>query len=502
MAEALVGSIGPLNPLFAQEDNSRDIGRLIYQGLTAIDASQEVVPALAAGWKVSDDHLSYTVDVRPDVRWADGRALTAEDVLFTFRVLQDPEYKEPGASYWRQIKVEGSGPNQVRFTLKAPSAPFLASLAVGIIPRHVFGGLAPSQIAASPKSSAQAFGTGPFQVESISRDGKVVTLARNPYASPAPLLDHFIFRAYPSPSEALGALLDGQVDGAGGLLPPQLAALARRPDIQLQEMRTYGYTALIFNLGAEGGFFASASVRQALVQAVDRRQLIDDVLMRRADSAPGPIPPTDWAYEPGLGQRYPYDPKAAEKALEAAGWMLGSDGRRTKGQTAFSVSLTVADAYPYRQEAEILSRQLREVGVEVKVDPVPASILVGRYLVGRRYQMVLAAFDNGPDPDPYALWHSGAEKDAINFAGLPRQGLIDKDLEDGRAALDRKTRREAYSDFQELILDAAPAVFLYEPHYLYAVTKRVRGVRMDAVAEPGDRYAYVTAWYVQTRAAS
>ena len=148
-----------------------------------------------------------------------------------------------------------------------------------------------------------------------------------------------------------------------------------------------------------------------------------------------------------------------------------------------------------------VSAQLRQVGVEVRVDPVPASVLVGKYVLGRSYQMALVAFDNGPDPDQYSLWHSGAPKDALNFASplVPRQALIDKDLEDGRAGSDRKARKAAYSDFQDLMQEAAPAIFLFEPHYAYVISTRVKGVRTNAVVEPVDRFQHVAGWYVETK---
>ena len=100
--------------------------------------------------------------------------------------------------------------------------------------------------------------------------------------------------------------------------------------------------------------------------------------------------------------------------------------------------------------------------------------------------MALEAFDDGPDPDQFGLWHSGAPAGSLNFAGplVPKQALIDKDLEDGRANSDPTARRAAYADFQNLTSDAAPALFLFEPHYDYIVLKRVQGCEAD---RPGDR---------------
>ncbi len=145
-----------------------------------------------------------------------------------------------------------------------------------------------------------------------------------------------------------------------------------------------------------------------------------------------------------------------------------------------------------------MARQLLEIGIEADVKPVSGADLVQKYLVGRNYQAALVAFDVGPDPDLNSVWHSGADSGALNFAYSRGWGLIDKDLEDGRAAVDQQSRLAAYLDFQSQMADAAPAIFLYSPHYDYAISQRVHGVHLNSVIEPGDRFQYVTQWYVNT----
>ena len=178
--EALVGAAGVLNPLFETVDSTRDVDSVIYQGLTSVDAQQNVVGVLASDWTVSPDHLAYTFNVRGGIKWGDGQPFGADDVLFTYHVLQDLEYQQPGAEFWRQVGVGAGGPGQVIFTLRAPSASFPLALRVGIIAKHIFAGMAPAQIAASPFSGVRALGTGPFKVGSLS--SLAITLDRNPFA--------------------------------------------------------------------------------------------------------------------------------------------------------------------------------------------------------------------------------------------------------------------------------------------------------------------------------
>jgi peptide/nickel transport system substrate-binding protein len=503
--EAVAGTAGPLNPLFEQGVNEKEIDSLVYQGLTTINQRQQVVGLLAKGWTLSQDGLTYTFDLRAGVRWADGQPFNADDVMFTFQVLQSDQYTQPTQQYWKDVKVERGGDLQVKFTLKAPSAAFPLALRQAILPRHVFQNVAIADMTRSPRSGARAIGTGPFKVGSISGDRHVVTLDRNSYANPRPNLDHFVFRSYPSLGDAVDAVSRGEADTVGDLLPQGISALAKHPELNLMQIRTFNFAAVLFNLTPDlSVYFNPPAVRQALNQAVDRARIVRDVLEGHADAASGPIPPSDWAYAKPAAEKYRYDPAAAAKTLQAAGWTMNlQTGVLNKGGRDFQVHLVTADAYPYRPVAESVRDQLRLIGVQVIIDPVPASVLVSKYLVGKQYQLALADFENGPDPDQSSLWHSGATTDSLNFTSadrLPKQALIDKDLEDGVAKPDQASRRPAYADFQDLMADAAPAIFLFEPHYTYVVSRRVRGVHTNPVIEPIDRFQYVTDWYATTQA--
>ena len=136
--EAIVGSTGSLNPLFAAEDNSREISSLVYRGLTTVNGDQQVVGDLAKSYSVSSDQLTWTFKLRGDIRWADGQPFGLDDVLFTYHLMQDPAYDQPAAQYWKQVQVQLAAVDEVRFRLKAPDASFGTALRVGIIPQHVF----------------------------------------------------------------------------------------------------------------------------------------------------------------------------------------------------------------------------------------------------------------------------------------------------------------------------------------------------------------------------
>lgn len=485
---------GYLNPLFADEDDARDIDSLVYQGLTQVGPDQQVMPLLARSIQASADGRTYAAHLRTDVHWADGLPFTADDVVFTFSVLQDPGYTLPEAATWKDVTVSKVAADEVDFTLKAPSAGFLNSLRLGIIPQHLFFGQVGS-IPSSPYSGAKAIGTGPFMVESISSDRTVVTLGRNPYASPAPRLDRVVFRSYASLDAAVAAVAAGQADGVGGELTPAQARALEQPGIAVNDLPTFDFASVFLDLDPTHPYFSDPVVRRALTEAIDRPALVRQALGGAGDPQLTPIPPHDWAYSAAAAERFPYDPEAAARALDEAGWTVPPQGLcRSRQGVDFVVDLVVADAFPYRDVGRVLQAQLAAVAICLRLRTVPAGQLVTQYLGARTYQMALANLDNGPDPDQYAFWHSSAKSYALNFSNLPQQAFIDKDLEDGRASTSMADRLAAYADLQDLLVSAAPALFLYSPHYQYAVSRRFTGVRTNPVVDAADRFQYVTDW--------
>jgi peptide/nickel transport system substrate-binding protein len=494
--EAVAGIAGYLNPLFADEDNAREINALIYQGLTQVGPDQQMQPLLAREIRLSADRLTYSVLLRTDVKWADGLPFTADDVRFTFAVLQDPGYALPEAATWKGVTVKKAADDRVDFTLKSPSAGFLSSLRVGIIPQHLFPGDV-ATMPSSPYSGARAIGTGPFMVESISSDRAVVTLRRNPFAAPAPHLDRMVFRGYNSLEGAVAAVAGGVADGVGGVLSSTEAKLLDRTDISVHDLPGFSFTSVFLDLDPKHPYFSNAAVRRALNQAIDRKALVREVLRGGGDPQTTSLPPSEWAYSATAAARVSYDPGAAQRALDEAGWTMPVQGLyRSQAGVDFIVDLVAADAYPYRDVARVLQRQLAVVGIGVRVSIVPATQLVTKYLGARTYQMALANLDNGPDPDQFSFWHSSERAYPLNFSDLPRQSFIDKDLEDGRAAVTLADRTSAYAELQNLLVDAAPALFLYSPHYQYAVNRRVGGVHLNPVIDAVDRFQYATDWFV------
>jgi len=494
--EGVVGQLGSLNPLFGEATaGPNDLDALLFEPLVRVLPTGTVQGRLASRWEVSPDGRSYSFTLRANTRWSDGTPVTAEDVVFTVRTVQDPQF--PGAllnQSWKDIIATAVDAGHVRFALPGHNAGFMANLELlDIVPAHLLAGKTMVELA-SASPNLNPVGTGPFRM--VAHLGDRIQLERNPFSWRRPWLESVTIRSFPSQAAALDALERGQIDGLANLTPSGAAQERGNPQVTVLTTSTYQYAELLFNLKTDEPYFQDVRVRQAIAKAIDRTAIIRDVLGGQAVHADSPIPRSiTWAYD-SAAQQPPNDPTAAAKLLDDAGWTM-VNGIRTKGATSLSFGLTVSsDVPPYERVAEKVANQLSQVGIVAEVRPVTTASLIHDYLNPRTFDMTLTAFDNGPDPDVYSFWHSSqAHPGGFNFAGMKKNVFIDGDLEDGRNTLDLTARAKAYATFQEDFAKEIPAVFLYSPRYVMAVNRRIHGVRLDAAIEPEERFAYVSDWY-------
>jgi peptide/nickel transport system substrate-binding protein len=496
--EGVVGQLGSLNPLFgAATAGSNDLDALLFEPLVRVLPSGGIQGRLASRWDVSPDGRTYTFTIRPNARWSDGTVVTADDIVFTVRTVQDPQF--PGTvlnQSWKDIIATAVDANHVRFALPGHNAGFLANLELlDILPGHLLAGKAMGELA-SASPNLNPVGTGPFRL--VANLGDRIQLERNPFAWRRPWLDTMTIRSFASQSAALDALDRGQIDGLGNLTPAGAAQERANRQVSVLTASTYQYAELLFNLKSDEPYFQDVKVRQAIAKAIDRTAIIRDVLGGQALPDDGPIPRSiSWAYD-SAAQQPAYDPTAAGKLLDDAGWAL-VNGIRTKGTVSLSFGLTVSsDVPPYERVAAKVADQLAQVGIVAEVRPVTTASLIHDYLNPRTFDMTLTAFDNGPDPDVYTFWHSSqSHTGGFNFSGMKKNVFIDSDLEAGRNTLDLTARAKAYMTFQEDFAKEIPAVFLYSPRYAMAISRRFHGVHIDSAIEPEERYAYISDWYYE-----
>ncbi len=512
--EGLAGNPQYINPILCQYNQvERELCSLIFNGLTKLNERGEVIPDLAERWEISDDYLVYTFWLRRDVLWHDEVPFSADDVVFTVHAMQDPGYR--GDSYlaelWRSVEVAKVNSHTVKFTLKQPFAPFLDYTTIGILPAHLLAEV-PAESLPNDPFNLHPIGTGLFQVEEVTAEHAL--LQANPlFYGLQPYLNKIEFRFYPNHESVLGAYERGEVQGISRVLPQDLPqAVEANSGLQLFSAQLTGYTLIFLNLqDPELPFFQEKLVRQALLYAIDRQELVDHVLEGQGLVAHSPILPETWAYANGVAE-YEHSRERAKDLLNEAGWLTpthssmmaddtireGNGSVREKAEVKLAFTLLTDDDPLHVELAEEIARQWEAIGVKATLRAI-GSGLVREFLHPREFEALLIDLELRGDPDPYPLWHSTqAEGEGQNYAGFVSYE-VDKLLEEARCITDSGRRAELYRRFQEIFADEVPSLLLYYPIYTYAVDEKVKGVQLGPMGDPSDRFRNVTEWYIVTK---
>lgn len=488
-----------MNPLFAGPNQTdADIAALVFSGLVRLGPDGTPLPDLAERWEITGNGQSYVFHLRRGVAWQDGTEFGADDVVFTFRAIADPGFKgDPALAQLMQgVVVSARDPLTVEFKLEQTYAPFLAYLTVGILPQHLLQGLDPNQMFNAP-FNARPVGTGPYAFNGRTDHGVELKTNSTYYLGP-PLISTLEFRTFSDGASLSSALRAGAVDGM--LLtadtPPDVAKLVKDDaTLALHDLTVTSYFTVY--LDTRSPLFDQKEVRRALLQGINVQTLVDDAAGGAGVPSDVGIARQSWAYT--SVDVPPFDPGAAARALELAGWSRGRDGVRHSGDLRLSFALSTTNDAQRVALAENIAAQWRAIGVDAQVQPLSASSFIDEVLLPRKFQAALVAVDPGPDPDPYPFWHSSQiappGRNLANYAD-PR---IDDVLERARQTTDTARRKELYGLFAGYLIAATPAIPLYAPVDTYAQRTRVHGFGESLLITPASRFAAVREWYIETR---
>lgn len=499
IVEGLVGSPQYVNPVLAgTNDIDRDLVRLLYSGLMKRTAEQEIVPDLATSVEVSADGKVYTAHLRENLSWSDGKALTADDVLMTFEIIQDPLYKSPLRGQFRNIKIERVDEKTITFTLAQPSAALLSNLTVGILPAHIWGDVPPPNFALV-EYNLKPIGSGPFAFDSLKRDAasgsiKEYTLIRNQhYSGQRTYLDTISLKIFPEIDSAIEALKAKRIDNLS-VVPSEFRTTIKQT--RLADLQIMQYTAVFLN--GKRPALKTLEVRKALAQAIDRSGIVDRILNNSAILVDGPFAPNIPGSAGALQPAFSID--EANKTLDAAGWVRQEDGKpRKKGSDELSFSLTITDLPEDLVIAEHLKRAWESIGAKIEVKSYDAARIAKEVIKPREYDAFLYGEILSADGDLYPFWHSTQERDpGLNLTTYFNKDA-DKLLDELRTTTDQNAVKEKRIAFQRLLSEQLPAIFLYSPFYSYGITGRIKGFNVRYVTNPSDRFAGIERWYVKTK---
>jgi len=497
-----------INPIYISNDADRDISRLIFSGLITYSAEGKIIFDLAQNYETKEDGKVYIVMLKENAFWHDGKPVTADDVIFTIKTIQNPFYKSPLKANWQGVTAEKVDQKTVRFTLHTPYALFIENLTTGIIPKHLWESITPEQ-APLHELNLKPVGSGPYKFNSLNqaKDGSILeyTLQRNKkYHHEGPYLNKITFLFFKTDTEMVNSWRKGKIDGFGPASKNLIPKLDQ-DKFKFLAARMPRIFGVFFN-EKKAVILKDKKVREALAHAINKQMLTEKLTSGGAIPTDYPLPL--FASDPPKDSPLSYNPEKAKKLLTEAGWkdenndgVLEKKSRRGKIEetTELRLQLTTSDWPDLLQTAETIKEMLKNVGVEITVKTMPFLELESNVIRPRDFEMLLFGQVYGYEPDPFAFWHSSQIKDpGLNVAMYANKDA-DKIMEETRKTFDLTTRRKKYEELQKIINNDLPAVFLYSQLYLYLLPTDIKGVEIKNISLPADRFSEINNWYKKTK---
>ncbi|MEX2541466.1 MAG: ABC transporter substrate-binding protein [Trueperaceae bacterium] len=459
-----------LDPHLTSAYSSFQILENVLDTLVTLDAGQNVVPSLAESWESSEDGLQWTFHLRSGLSFSNGRALTADDVVYTFERMLDPETGSGNAYLLAGVTdVEAVDDSTVVLTLDAPNVALLGHLAVnksvGIIAR---------ESVEDGTINTRPIGSGPFRIADF-QPGTLVRLERNEHywQDGLPYLDAIDIRIIPDESVRRTALVTGDVDWSISVPAQSVSDLDSSDEVVIDQTTAGAYWYLGVNTEREP--LDDPRVRQALSYALQRDNIALAAAFGNAQATQDPIPSSSsWAFDYAP---YDYDPERARELLAEAG--VGDD---------FVLELMPTTQYEESiRVAQVVQANLADIGVQASIRTLEWAEWLEEEGAGN-YDTYVCSWNALVDPDDY-FYAQHKTGEVFNFTGYSND-TVDELLERGRGTEDLIERLPIYEQINRIIVDEAPYIYLYNPLNIHAYRPYVEGFE----ARPDQAVRFAETW--------
>ncbi len=455
-----------LNPLIATDSASGEIAGFIFNALVKYDETgQNVIGDLAQSYKrISPTEIEFYL--RRGVKWHDGKPFSAEDVVFTYKLITSSKVMSPYATDFRVVKeVRAVDAHTVRVTYIKPYFKALEIWMMGIVPRHI---LEKEKDIMGSSFNTHPIGTGPYILKKLEFS-KQIELEANPhYFEHRPKIETIVFHVIADPMTRFLMLKNGEID-VGDLEPMQVE---RQLDNNFHkkfkqlELPSHSYTYLGFNLRLKK--FQDSRVREALSLAIDRQELVDILFLNHGRVCTGPFLPGSKGFNAAV--------KAPKQDLIRARALLKAAGYNAAHPLIFEIATSNSNAIrPYA--AEILQRQLLQVGVKITLKVMEWQAFLNTVVMPKKFDAVLLGWGLSLTPDPYMIWHSDGDVpggfNMIGYHSKRTDGLIEK-MENSTEP--EKTAALQRDIFASIVQDN-PYLFLVIPNSINVYNRNITGIK-------------------------
>ena len=482
-----------LNPLMPKNEVDDNVHFSIFDPLFFTDPEGKVLPRLAVevpsqeNGGISADGLEWRVKLRDDVKWHDGAPFTAEDVKFTLELIVDPDFRAwrtAGHKLVRDITVVS--PTEITWRMEKPFSPYLSFLTeTFIIPKHAFDGVTDPNEA--PFNLAP-IGTGPFKLANRVAGDHIELAANIDYFSEGPFVEMLVFKYIPDLTVLYTQFKSGDIDITGRqyITPDNYEEAKTLPDRTVVLAPAPSVETIYFNL--EKPQFKELVVRQAIYAAIDKEAIIDALYYGVPVPTESYMSPRSFFFNPALPKQE-FSIEAANKLLDDAGWVPGADGIREKDGVRLSfTNSTTAGNHLREQAQQFIQQTLREAGIEMKIENLPAAVIWGEFWTMSQFDSVIVGlvFTIGADPDVTDRLHSGSIPaqggTGANQAQF-RNDEVDKLLEEGTQVFDPEQRRQIYFRVQEIVREELPFLPMFSGNEIRGWKSGIEGI----VPNPNNR---------------
>lgn len=481
-----------LNPVAMSASESQQIAGLMF--LKLLEEQDDFLsfrPQLARSWSFSADSLDITFVLRDDVRWSDGKPVTASDVRFTWEVETDTTVAWPSASIKAHIRdVEVKDPYTVvfHFDQRYLYALFDANEGV-ILPGHLLEQVPRAALKTAAFGRAPV-GNGPYALKRWEA-GQFIELGRNPaYTGDVPRIENIFVKFVPDAVTLVAQLEAGEIDLLESIQAGDLAGIrARRGDVKILQTPSRRMSFVAWNEARSP--FERTAVRVAMTTGIDRRSIIASVWGGYATECTSPIVPLQWAFDPSI-KPLAYEPKRARRELERIGFTdADHDGVLERGGKPFQFELLVNDAQNRVDIATMIQSQLKRIGVKVNVRVMEYGAYIDRILA-MDYDAAVVEWKVQTKVDLTQLFHSSARRPAgYNFIGYANPE-VDHLIERALAERDMQRAKSIWGDVQRVIYRDQPYTFIAVPRELDAIDDRFCNVRPSPISI----FAHITDWRI------
>ncbi len=524
ITEGIIGVPTLINPIIAISDADKDLTALVYSGLMRKNSLGELIPDLAESYTISPDGINYTFIIKNDARFHNGDKVTADDIIFTIEKIKDPLIKSPRKNGWGGVNVSKVDDNTVVFTLIQPYISFLDNTTIGILPFNVWKNVKTEEFNLSPLN-IKAIGSGPYKIKSVTKNNEDIPEkyrleSFNNFALGNPLIKNINIISYANEKDLLKALNNNDIDQAGGVSSENISEVKEGKYIihTATLPRVFG----IFFNSNNNKIFTDQSVVKAIDLALNRQEIIDQVLNGYGKIVHNPIP-NDTTKDKSITKYSQTQIDEANTILDKAGWVMGEDGIRSRGgttttkvtkkvngktvtqtvkstvpQTRLAFSLMTGDTPELKQTTVLLAEQLKNVGIEVDIKKVYESGQLNQLIRAREYEALLFGQLVNYESDLYSYWHSSQRTDPGRNISMYNNKKVDNLLESIQKILKSEDRQDKYEDLWSEFNSNIPAVLIYSPEYLYLTNHNLNNIKIENITIPSDRFSSVYLWAADT----